>query len=464
MRTKHGSSRPARWVMMIACSLLVLIAGPVGPIKAQADEGEAYHIQRNDTLWKLAEKYLGEGNLFPLIVEATAAKAAGDPTFQPITTPDLLYPGQTVWIPPAPTSLAARPALPTQSEVAALPVSPVSSASPTTGGLAGHIAFSFWNNAPNRCTYEINIIDVDACLQGAEACQANRRIYSLNNISEPALSSDGQRLAFRGWGPIPEELAEGQPHPYHGCAEPQAEHWLQTGTVDATDIRDITQFFEDSHPDWSPDDTRILFDSGRNGDGITRILFAYADRSIDREHRDDLPAGEEELRIAGQQPSWAPDNERFVFRGCDPTGNRCGLWLARAIPVQSWDAGKNLIGPLLEEPEASQPDWSPVADEIVYQSPTSGSWDLYIINSDGTGKRQVTTDLGLEGLPAWSPDGQWIAYVSHDSANWSLRAVNRDGTGDRQLFAYDGGIYAVPKAIYPYGSRDWLDEQISWSR
>ena len=173
---------------------------------------------------------------------------------------------------------------------------------------------------------------------------------------------------------------------------------------------------------------------------------------------------EEELRIAGQQPAWASDNERFVYRGCDLTGNRCGLWLARAIPLKPWEAGPNVIGPLLEEAEAAQPDWSPVADEIVYQSPLSGSWDLYLINADGTNKRQLTNAATLEGLPAWSPDGQWIAYVSFDGTNWSLRLVSRDGATDRLLFTYDGGFYAIPKAIEPYGQRDWLDEQISWSR
>jgi Tol biopolymer transport system component len=100
----------------------------------------------------------------------------------------------------------------------------------------------------------------------------------------------------------------------------------------------------------------------------------------------------------------------------------------------------------------------------VYQSPTGGSWDLYITNADGTGQHQLTTAPGIEGLPHWSPDGQWIAYVSFDGRNWSLRIVNADGSDDRLVFTYDGGIYALPKADEPYGVRNWLDEQISWSQ
>jgi Tol biopolymer transport system component len=323
----------------------------------------------------------------------------------------------------------------------------------TTGGPGGHVAFSFWNNAPNRCTYEINIMDVDACLEGPEACQATRRIFDLNNVSEPALSPGGDRLAFRGWGAIPDELKPGQAHPFKDCAETTVGRWLQTATLNATEVHDQTGFYEDAHPDWSPDGARILFDTGRNGDGITRIMFFYADSGQ-----------EEELQIAGEQPSWAPDNDRFVYRGCDTTWNRCGLWLARAVPLRPWEAGQNMLGPLLEEPEAAHPDWSPVSDEIVYQSPAGGSWDLYLINADGTNKRQLTTGSDLEGLPAWSPDGQWIAYVVHDGQSWSLRLISRDGTSDRHLFTYDGGIYDLPVAVTPYGSRSWLDEQISWSQ
>ena len=172
---------------------------------------------------------------------------------------------------------------------------------------------------------------------------------------------------------------------------------------------------------------------------------------------------EEDLRIEGQYPSWAPDNERFVYRGCDLTGNRCGLWLAEAFPVQAWDLSKNMIGPLLEEPDATHPAWSPVGDQIVYQSPTAGSWDLYVINADGSNKRQLTSDPGIEGLPAWSPDGQWISYLSNADGNWGIHLIKADGSEHHLLFPFDGGIF-TPLAITPYFSRDWIDEQISWSK
>lgn len=326
---------------------------------------------------------------------------------------------------------------------------PAVQATPAPAGVpGGHIAFSFWNQASNRCTYEINVIDVAACLAGPEQCQANRRVFSLNNVSEPALSPDGQRLAFRGWGEPPDDDS-----PFLNCADPVPFRGLASTTPDSTDLRRATTFWEDAHPDWSPSGERLLFDTGRNSDDIIRLMLVDADGS-----------NEQELRIAGQQPSWAPDGERLVYRGCDLTGNRCGLWLALAQEVKPWDVGLNMIGPLVEEAAAAHPDWSPVGEQIVFQSPQSDSWDLYLVNADRSGRRQVTSDPASEGLPAWSPDGQWIAYVSDKGGNWGIWIIRPDGSAPRLLFPFDGGVYALPVAADPYGSRDWLDEQISWSQ
>lgn len=405
---------------------------------AQEGDGQAYIIQADDTLWKVAEKYLGDGNRFTEIVTATNAKNATDASFLLIQDPGVIVSGAKLWIPAA----GAPPAV-------AQPVQPAApAAAPQTSRPTGHIAFSFWNNSPERCTYEINIIDVPACLKDGAACQANRRVFVHNNVSEPALSPDGTRLAFRGWGEPPTE-----DNPYADCAKALPVRYVANTTLDGTELHGTGGFWEDSHPDWSPDGKRLLFDTGRNGDDIIRILLINADGS-----------GEEDLRLAGQQPSWATDNERFVYRGCDVSGNRCGLWLAKAVPTKAWETGLNLLGPVLPEPEAAHPDWSPTGEQIVYQSPAGGSWDLYVINADGSGKRQLTSDAAIEGLPSWSPDGQWIAYLSDAGGNWGIWLMRADGSSQQQLFAYDGGIYKIPKVVEPYFFRDWLDEQISWSK
>ena len=417
--------------------VLLIMSFWVLPLQAQ-EEGQPYIIQLNDSLWKLAEKYLGSGFAYSAIIEGTAAKAGEDSSFTLITDANQISVGQKIWIPTggeidSPANNEVESPAQTTSDAQ------VQSTSVSADGPVGHIAFSFWNPESNRCTYEVDIISVPACLGNSAQCQAERRIMTFNNISEPALSPDGSRLAFRSWGgPV------GENNPYDGCASALEARYLANSTLDGAEFRGTGGFWEDSHPDWSPDGNRLIFDSSRNGDGIIRIFTISPDGE-----------NEHDLRLAGQQPSWAPDNNRFVMRACDFTGNRCGLWIA--------DAAGNRLQPALEYDRAAHPDWSPLNEEIVYQSPENGSWDLFIINADGSGKRQLTDGEGIEGLPAWSPDGQWIAYLSNQGSGWQIEIMRADGTAQQIIFPFDGGIFA-PTAVEPYGVRDWIDEQISWSK
>jgi hypothetical protein len=411
------------------------------------EEGRVYIVQKDDSLWKLAEKYLGDGRRFGEILEATQAKRAEDPSFALIGDPSRIVPGSKLWIP-----TAGIP--PTQAEASEVPTpvsAPAKEPSPTQAGPGGHIAFSFWNDHPARCTYEINIIDVGACLSSPQSCQATRRIFSLNNVSEPALAPGGDRLAFRGWGKPPTEDS-----PYLNCAPPLEARYLANTTLGGTELRGTGGFWEDSHPDWSPDGQQLLFDSQRHEDRISRIFLINADGSNERD-----------LRIAGQHPSWAHDNQRFVYRGCDFAGNRCGLWLAYATPTKAWEPGANLIEAVVQDEHAAHPDWSPVSDQIIYQSPSSGSWDVYVVTAEtpdqnGNSPLQLTDDPGIEGLPAWSPDGNWIAYLSDVGGNWGIWIIRADRSERHLLFTFDGGNF-TPQPVEPYGHRDWVDEQISWA-
>jgi hypothetical protein len=421
-----------------------------GTTAAQAGEGQAYVVRLDDSLWKLAEKYLGDGNRFGEIVQATRARHAEDASFASLENPNVIQPGSKLWIPaaggqPAPVVVAA--ATPSASAPAAPAAKPISGSAPAAGP-SGQIAFGFWNNSPERCTFEIDVINVPACLTGPGECQQTRRIFTLNNVSDPALSPGGDRLAFRAWGKLPDDS------PYANCATPISVRHLASSSLDGTDLRNLSGFFEDGHPSWSPDGQRILFDSGRNHeDNIIRIYVVNSDGT-----------DEQDLRIAGQYPAWAPDSQRFVYRGCDVTGNRCGVWMANATPSMPWNTGINLIAPVVQDDKAAHPAWSSTGDQIVYQSSKSGSWDLYVVKADGTGLRQLTADPGIEGLPAWSPDSQWVAYLSNANGQWGIWVIRADGSERHLLFAFDGGIFGPTSAVEPYGQRDWIDEQLSWSR
>jgi hypothetical protein len=91
-----------------AFTSVVHAASPPGQV-----DGREYVVQADDWLSKLAEKYLGDGNQWPRIVEATNARATTDPRLVVIKNPNLIYPGQIVFIPTVSSPLpgAVEPAV-----------------------------------------------------------------------------------------------------------------------------------------------------------------------------------------------------------------------------------------------------------------------------------------------------------------------------------------------------------------
>jgi TolB protein len=55
------------------------------------------------------------------------------------------------------------------------------------------------------------------------------------------------------------------------------------------------------------------------------------------------------------------------------------------------------------------------------------------VHADGTRKRSITRDWGVDGFPVWSPDGRRIAFVSELFGGRGLQVMNADGSGRRTL-------------------------------
>lgn len=83
--------------------LLLSLLLPLGLVVAESaplSAGETvYTVQKDDNLWSLAEKYLGNGAAYPAIVAATNARNAQDPTFARIANPRIIQPGWKILIP-----------------------------------------------------------------------------------------------------------------------------------------------------------------------------------------------------------------------------------------------------------------------------------------------------------------------------------------------------------------------------
>ena len=81
-----------------------------------------------------------------------------------------------------------------------------------------------------------------------------------------------------------------------------------------------------------------------------------------------------------------------------------------------------------------QPRFSPDGSQIAFTSDRGGGDNIWVMNADGSDKRQVTKEsFRLLNQPSWSPDGRYIAAKKHFTTQRSA------GTGEVWLYHASGG-------------------------
>jgi len=77
----------------------------------------------------------------------------------------------------------------------------------------------------------------------------------------------------------------------------------------------------------------------------------------------------------------------------------------------------------------------PAGDQIVFESSRGGKAQLYVIRTDGTGKRQLTSGDFPNTQPSVSPDGRQVLFASVRDRTYGIYVMGMDGTGERRLAA-----------------------------
>jgi Tol biopolymer transport system component len=99
----------------------------------------------------------------------------------------------------------------------------------------------------------------------------------------------------------------------------------------------------------------------------------------------------------------------------------------------------------------SHPQLSPDGEHYVARWPRLTQEDIAIFNKDGSNWRALTDDKFQDRRPRWFPDGRRVAFSSDRSGVNQIWTINADGTGLRQLTFADGNGASSP-ALSPDGA------------
>lgn len=200
---------------------------------------------------------------------------------------------------------------------------------------------------------------------------------------------------------------------------------IYTRKPDATDLKLFPNIPVNSgagKPEWSPDGSRLAFQISN------KIFVINADGSGLLELVDNVSERNRGI-------TWSPNSSQIAYIGSGgpsedtlntihiANADGSGSYRLPGSPASLWAV-----------------DWSPDGKKFAF----SNAEELFVINTDGTGKQQLTTvQPTLTGTtadydPRWSPDGTKILFQRYES---SIRAttylMNADGSNQRKLFNFE---------------------------
>lgn len=180
-----------------------------------------------------------------------------------------------------------------------------------------------------------------------------------------------------------------------------------------TQKRQLTDF--GTFPDISPDGRTVVFTGapvgstnpdiwsvGIDGTGLSRLTTA---------------PGQDQFG------AWSPDGTRIVFESVR-TGVK-QVWLMNA------DGSGQTELTFDATPKDQVPDWRPDGMQISYVERTFATGgDIWLMNADGSDQHPITSGVDKLGT-AWSPDGTEIATL--DWPTRTVEVIEADGTGARAV-------------------------------
>ena len=214
-----------------------------------------------------------------------------------------------------------------------------------------------------------------------------------------------------------------------------------TVNIDGTGLQQLTtDSLNEVTPKWSPDGTQIVYCI--DVDTVNSDIYLMNADGSNKKRLTTFPGDD-------SHPNWSPDGKRIIFNSAQNTPDYHLPWPRQRIEVFTMNidgSDKKQITNL--KTISTYPSFSPDGKYIVFRSvieQPSLNWDLsaakrnseiFVMNADGSGTKNLSANIAYDGWPSWSPDGEWILFTSNRTgpANiGQLYTIKKDGTGLRQI-------------------------------
>ena len=147
-------------------------------------------------------------------------------------------------------------------------------------------------------------------------------------------------------------------------------------------------------------------------------------------------------------PQFSPDGKRIAFES-----TRSGSW---EIWVCDSDGSNLRRLTFFNGPQAGVPHWSPDGREIIFNAAPGGHSALFVVSGEGGRPRRLNTDASNEAAASWSRDGKWIYFSSDRTGVNQVWKMPAEG-GQAVQVTKHGGVMAFesPDGKILYYARGW---------
>jgi Tol biopolymer transport system component/DNA-binding winged helix-turn-helix (wHTH) protein len=121
-----------------------------------------------------------------------------------------------------------------------------------------------------------------------------------------------------------------------------------------------------------------------------------------------------------QSPTYSPDNSKIAFES-ERSGSR-EIWVSSADGAQLRQVTR------FGGPPAQSPRWSPDGTRLLFSAAHGDQREIYVADVYGGSLQRLTENTSDDAAASWSPDGKWIYFASNRSGRYEVWKMRIDGS------------------------------------